>query len=64
LADKPSNDRELHVDPARAGRWSVRIVDSTDLDDPVGAAEGRAVFELYPTPAPGPSSAAADATPG
>jgi deazaflavin-dependent oxidoreductase (nitroreductase family) len=38
--------RQLHIGPLRPGRWFVRIVDSTDLDDPVGAAEGRAVFEL------------------
>lgn len=30
------------------GYWFARIVDGTDLDDPVGAAEGRAVFELHP----------------
>jgi deazaflavin-dependent oxidoreductase (nitroreductase family) len=26
----------------------VRIVDGVDLDDPLGAAEGRVVFELHP----------------
>ena len=26
----------------------IRIVDGTDLDDPVGAADGRRVFELHP----------------
>lgn len=30
------------------GYWFARIVDGTDLDDPVGAARGRAVFELHP----------------
>jgi deazaflavin-dependent oxidoreductase (nitroreductase family) len=30
------------------GYWFARVVDRTDLDDPVGAAEGRAVFELRP----------------
>ena len=30
------------------GKWFIRTVDRTDLDDPVGAAEGRAVFELRP----------------
>ncbi len=32
----------------RFGMWFVRTVDGTDLDDPVDAAEGRAVFELHP----------------
>ena len=30
-----------------SGRF-IRTVDQTDLDDPAGAAEGRAVFELRP----------------
>ena len=30
------------------GMWFVRTVDGTDLDHPVEAAEGRAVFELHP----------------
>jgi deazaflavin-dependent oxidoreductase (nitroreductase family) len=30
------------------GIWFIRIVDGVDLDDPVAAAEGRAVFELHP----------------
>ena len=30
------------------GTWFIRTVDRTDLDDPVRAAEGRAVFELVP----------------
>jgi deazaflavin-dependent oxidoreductase (nitroreductase family) len=34
----------------RGGVTFVRVIDQTDLDDPVGAAEGRAVFELHPTP--------------
>ena len=38
--------RRIHVGPLRPGRWFIRTVDSTDLDDPVGAAEGRVVFEL------------------
>ena len=29
------------------GRSFIRIVDGTDLDDPIGAAEGRPVFELH-----------------
>jgi deazaflavin-dependent oxidoreductase (nitroreductase family) len=29
------------------GMWFIRTVDGTDLDDPAGAAEGRAVFELH-----------------
>ena len=32
----------------RGGMWFIRTVDQTDLDDPVAAAEGRAVFELLP----------------
>jgi deazaflavin-dependent oxidoreductase (nitroreductase family) len=32
----------------RGGMWFIRMVDQTDLDDPVGAAQGRAVFELLP----------------
>ena len=32
----------------RSAMWFIRTVDRTDLDDPVGAAEGRAVFELVP----------------
>ena len=32
------------------GVWFIRTVDRTDLDDPVKAAEGRAVFELHPVP--------------
>jgi deazaflavin-dependent oxidoreductase (nitroreductase family) len=30
------------------GYWLVRLVDGVDLRDPVGAAEGRRVFELHP----------------
>jgi deazaflavin-dependent oxidoreductase (nitroreductase family) len=30
------------------GRSFIRIVDGTDLDDPIGAADGRPVFELNP----------------
>jgi deazaflavin-dependent oxidoreductase (nitroreductase family) len=30
------------------GASFIRIVDGVDLDDPVGAAEGRPVFELHP----------------
>jgi deazaflavin-dependent oxidoreductase (nitroreductase family) len=40
--------RRMGIGPVRFGRWFVRTVDSTDLDDPVGAADGRAVFELLP----------------
>ena len=32
----------------RFGMWFVRTVDRTDLDRPIEAAEGRAVFELHP----------------
>ena len=32
----------------RFGMWFVRTVDGTDLDRPLEAAEGRAVFELHP----------------
>jgi deazaflavin-dependent oxidoreductase (nitroreductase family) len=31
----------------RFGMWFVRTVDGTDLDRPIEAAEGRAVFELH-----------------
>ena len=31
----------------RLGMWFVRTVDQTDLDDPIAAADGRAVFELH-----------------
>ena len=40
--------RRMGIGPVRFGRWFVRTVDSTDLDDPVAAADGRAVFELLP----------------
>jgi deazaflavin-dependent oxidoreductase (nitroreductase family) len=30
------------------GVWFFRIADGVDLDDPLGAAEGRRVFELHP----------------
>src|SRR5690242_6860285 len=32
----------------RGGMWFILTVDQTDLDDPVEAAQGRAVFELLP----------------
>jgi hypothetical protein len=32
----------------RLGVWFARTVDGVDLDEPVEAAEGRAVFELHP----------------
>jgi deazaflavin-dependent oxidoreductase (nitroreductase family) len=32
----------------RGGMWFVRTIDQTDLDDPVAAAQDRAVFELLP----------------
>ncbi len=32
----------------RFGMWFVRTIDGTDLDHPLEAAEGRAVFELHP----------------
>lgn len=31
----------------RGGVWFIRTVDSVDLNDPVGAAQGRPVFELH-----------------
>jgi len=40
--------RRMGIGPIHLGRWFVRTIDSTDLDDPVAAADGRAVFELYP----------------
>ena len=30
------------------GVWFIRTVDGVDLNDPLGAAEGRPVFELHP----------------
>ena len=40
------------LDPAARdipfGRSFIRVVDGTDLDDPIAAAEGRPVFELHP----------------
>ncbi|HET7030197.1 MAG TPA: nitroreductase family deazaflavin-dependent oxidoreductase [Candidatus Limnocylindrales bacterium] len=32
----------------RGGAWFIRTFDGVDVDDPVKAAEGRAVFELVP----------------
>lgn len=32
----------------RGGMWFLRTVDQTDVDDPVAAAQDRAVFELLP----------------
>ena len=32
----------------RFGMWFIRTVDGVDLDRPIEAAEGRAVFELHP----------------
>jgi deazaflavin-dependent oxidoreductase (nitroreductase family) len=40
---------QTRIGPLRPGRWFIRTVDSTDLDDPVAAAEGRVVFELAPS---------------
>ena len=37
-----------HARRSRFGDWFVRNVDKIDYDDPVGAAEGRPVFEIYP----------------
>jgi deazaflavin-dependent oxidoreductase (nitroreductase family) len=34
--------------PFGLGYWFIRIVDGTDLNHPVEAAEGRVVFELRP----------------
>jgi deazaflavin-dependent oxidoreductase (nitroreductase family) len=33
---------------SRLGLWFVRNVDRIDIDDPVGAARGRPVFEIHP----------------
>jgi deazaflavin-dependent oxidoreductase (nitroreductase family) len=33
---------------SRFGGWFVRNIDKIDIDDPVAAAEGRPVFELFP----------------
>ena len=33
---------------SRFGGWFVRAVDGIDVDDPVGSADGRPVFELFP----------------
>ena len=33
---------------SRIGSWFVRHIDKIDIDNPVAAAEGRPVFELYP----------------
>jgi deazaflavin-dependent oxidoreductase (nitroreductase family) len=32
------------------GVWFIRIVDGVDVNDPIAAADGRAVFELQPVP--------------
>jgi hypothetical protein len=32
----------------RGGMTFVRLIDQVDLDDPVAASDGRAVFELHP----------------
>jgi deazaflavin-dependent oxidoreductase (nitroreductase family) len=37
-----------HARRSRFGDWFVRSVDRIDYDDPVGAAKGRPVFEIYP----------------
>ena len=34
----------------RGGVWFIRTVDGVDLTDPVGAADGRCVFELEKAP--------------
>jgi deazaflavin-dependent oxidoreductase (nitroreductase family) len=34
----------------RGGTTFLRMLDGVDLDDPVGAADGRRVFELHPAP--------------
>jgi deazaflavin-dependent oxidoreductase (nitroreductase family) len=39
-----------HARSSRFGDWFVRNVDKIDYDDPVGAAKGRPVFEIYPVP--------------
>jgi deazaflavin-dependent oxidoreductase (nitroreductase family) len=38
---------------SRFGGWFVRHVDKIDIDDPVGAAIGRPVFEVHPLPRTG-----------
>ena len=37
-----------HMRGIPLGVWFIRIADGVDLDDPVGAAEGRRVFQLKP----------------
>jgi deazaflavin-dependent oxidoreductase (nitroreductase family) len=37
-----------HARSSRFGDWFVRNVDKIDYDDPVMAAQGRPVFEIYP----------------
>jgi deazaflavin-dependent oxidoreductase (nitroreductase family) len=37
-----------HARRTRLGSWFVRTIDKIDIDNPVGAAEGRPVFELRP----------------
>ena len=37
---------QTRADPINA--WFVRSVDRIDIDDPVGSAVGRPVFELFP----------------
>ena len=37
-----------HARRTRLGSWFVRSVDKIDIDNPVEAAEGRPIFELYP----------------
>jgi deazaflavin-dependent oxidoreductase (nitroreductase family) len=32
----------------RGGEWFIRTIDGVDVNDPVAAAAGRAVFELHP----------------
>jgi deazaflavin-dependent oxidoreductase (nitroreductase family) len=38
-----------HARRSRFGEWFVRNVDKINIDRPVQAAEGRPVFELFPT---------------
>jgi deazaflavin-dependent oxidoreductase (nitroreductase family) len=37
-----------HARRSRFGSWFVRTVDKIDIDDPIEAAKGRPVFEIFP----------------
>src|SRR5947208_16555258 len=44
-----------HARRTRLGSWFVRSVDKIDIDNPVEAAEGRPIFEIYPADRTGES---------